>query len=142
VDGLLAHVDAAGLQLAAQLVELAVRELVLAREGLQLALLDLTALLDVLEECVRVSQQVQRSPSFPDLAAPTALEALDLRPLGDVPFDTRVGRMARRADVEPELRLRRADVVARPARRADRGRTHELWLDCRLHQSPSFRRRA
>jgi hypothetical protein len=64
VDGLLAHVDAARLQLAAQLVELALRKLALARERLQLALLDLTALLDLLEECVGVSQQIQRSSSF------------------------------------------------------------------------------
>jgi hypothetical protein len=56
VDGLLAHGDAADLELAAQLVELAVAELVLARVCLELALLDLTALLDLLEECVRVSQ--------------------------------------------------------------------------------------
>jgi hypothetical protein len=65
VHRVLAHVDAARLQLAAQLVELAVRQLVLARERLQLALLDLTALLDLLDERVRVNKQIQRSSSFP-----------------------------------------------------------------------------
>ena len=42
-----------------QLVQLAVTELHLARERLELALVDLTALLDLLEERVRVSQQIQ-----------------------------------------------------------------------------------
>jgi len=65
VDGLLPHGDAAHLELTAQLVELAVGKLVLTRVRLELALLDLTALLDLLEECVRVSQQVQGSSSFP-----------------------------------------------------------------------------
>src|SRR5436190_8773451 len=74
------------------------------------------------------------------LAAPLALEALDTRARRDRALHARIGRMAGRADVEPELRLRRADVVARPARGADRGRTHELGMDCRLHESPSFRR--
>src|SRR5207248_1154463 len=65
VNRILADVDAARLQLPAQLVELAVGQLVLARERLQLALLDLTALLDLLDECVRVNKQIQRSSSFP-----------------------------------------------------------------------------
>ena len=65
MDRVLAHVDAARLQLAAQLIELAVRQLILARERLQLALLDFTALLDLLDERVRVNKQIQRSSSFP-----------------------------------------------------------------------------
>ena len=65
MNRVLAGVDAARLQLPAQLVELAVGQLVLARERLQLALLDLTALLDLLDECVRVNKQIQRSSSFP-----------------------------------------------------------------------------
>jgi len=137
VDGVLAYVDSAGGQLAAQLVQLAIGELVFAGVGLELALLDLAALLDLLEEDIRVSQQVQRSSSFPGLAAPFALEALDPRPCRGGALLARVGGMARCADVEPGHRLRRADLVARSARRADRGRTHKLGLDCRLHGSPS-----
>jgi hypothetical protein len=64
VDRVLAHVDSAGGQLAAQLVKLAVGELVLAGVGLELALFDLAAVLDLLEEYVRISKQVQRSSSF------------------------------------------------------------------------------
>jgi hypothetical protein len=64
VDRVLAHVDSAGGQLAAQLVELAVGELVLAGVGLELALFDLATVLDLLEEDVRISKQVQRSSSF------------------------------------------------------------------------------
>jgi hypothetical protein len=64
VHRLLAHGHAARVELTAQLVQLALGKLVLARECLQLALFDLAALLDLLEECVRVSQQVQRSSSF------------------------------------------------------------------------------
>jgi hypothetical protein len=64
VDRVLAHVDPAGGQLAAQLVQLAVGELVLAGVGLELALFDLAAVLDLLEEYVRISKQVQRSSSF------------------------------------------------------------------------------
>jgi len=56
---LAAHGDAAGLELAPELVELDVRQLVVAGERLQLALLDLTALLDLLEEAVGVGGQVQ-----------------------------------------------------------------------------------
>jgi hypothetical protein len=64
VDRVLAHVDSAGGQLAAQLVQLAVGELVLTGVGLELALFDLAAVLDLLEEYVRISKQVQRSSSF------------------------------------------------------------------------------
>jgi hypothetical protein len=54
---LFAHGNAARLELAAQLVQLDVGELIRAREAAELALLDLAALLDFLEEGVRVGDQ-------------------------------------------------------------------------------------
>jgi hypothetical protein len=63
-----------------------------------------------------------------------ALEALDAAPARDLALDSRVGRMAARADVNHELRNAGARNELVPARGAPRGRQLELRV-CALHRT-------